>query len=451
MFHNISRIQNIDNDEMRDNNDIYRFLQNIFNIKNILIYIISFYISIISIKGKMNPFGLSILAASVCTQIPILGVLVATSIGIICASSIGTFIKYVITIILFLTMNVIIKPKKTTKDRNELYKLTYRLIFINLIIQLFGTNTLGFGNRLLYSIVHSAFVYIGYKICISGIATIKNIGIKKAFSNLELISAGVLVSILLLMNNNFMIFNINITNVLLIALVFYISYKNGYICGGISGLAIGLVGLLLGKSNILFMINLCLTGTCCGLFNDFRKTIALGVIILANIIFSGILQGNIQYFINIPGAIILFVLHLFIEEKSIDDLDNIMSSPLLLEEKFETSLTEAKVDNVDKTSIINDTIEEQEKDAENRDAFVKKFYQAFKAKNKNILYDKLNNDTDIVISIYEILKKNEAIEKDELIDILSKNDYYILSEDKSIKSSINEIIKIANKINKSDK
>ena len=441
MFHNISRIQSIDNNEIHDNNDIYRFLQNIFNIKNILIYIISFYISIISIKGKMNPFGLSILAASVCTQIPLLGVLVATSIGIICASSIGTFIKYVITIILFLTMNVIIKPKKTTKDRNELYKLTYRLIFINLIIQLFGTNTLGFGNRLLYSIVHSAFVYIGYKICISGIATIKNIGIKKAFSNLELISAGVLVSILLLMNNN----------VLLIALVFYISYKNGYICGGISGLAIGLVGLLLGKSNILFMINLCLTGTCCGLFNDFRKTIALGVIILANIIFSGILQGNIQYFINIPGAIILFVLHLFIEEKSIDDLDNIMSSPLLLEEKFETSLTEAKVDSTDKTSIVNDTIEEQEKDAENRDAFVKKFYQVFKTKNKNILYDKLNNDTDIVISIYEILKKNEAIEKDELIDILSKNDYYILSEDKSIKSSINEIIKIANKINKSDK
>ena len=34
MFNNISRIQNIDNDEMRDNNDIYRFLQNIFNIKN---------------------------------------------------------------------------------------------------------------------------------------------------------------------------------------------------------------------------------------------------------------------------------------------------------------------------------------------------------------------------------------------------------------------------------
>ncbi len=164
MFHNISRIQSIDNNEIHDNNDIYRFLQNIFNIKNILIYIISFYISIISIKGKMNPFGLSILAASVCTQIPILGVLVATSIGIICASSIGTFIKYVITIILFLTMNVIIKPKKTTKDRNELYKLTYRLIFINLIIQLFGTNTLGFGNRLLYSIVHSAFVYIVYQV-----------------------------------------------------------------------------------------------------------------------------------------------------------------------------------------------------------------------------------------------------------------------------------------------
>ncbi len=451
MFHNISKLQNIDNDEVRNNNDIYRFLQNIFSIKNILIYIISFYISLISIKGKMNPFGLSILAASVCTQIPILGVLVATSIGIICATNIGTFIKFIITITLFLTMNVIVKPKKTTKDRNELYKLTYRLIIFNFVIQLFGANSLGFGNKLLYSMLHCAFVYIGYKICISGIATIKNIGIKKAFADIELISAGILVSILLLMNSGLMLFNINIVNTLIMALVFYISYKNGYICGGIAGFVIGLIGLLLGKCNILYLINLCLTAICCGLFNDFRKTIALVVLIVSNIVFSAILQGNVQYFVNIPTAIILFIIHLFVENKNNENLDSILNQPLLLEEKFETSLTDSKQNNIDETNIINETEEQQEKDAENKDAFVKKFYQIFKTKNKNILYDKLNNDTDIIISIYEVLKKNDTIEKDELIDILSKNDYFILAEDKTIKSSINEIIKIANKINKNDK
>ena len=85
MFHNISRRQNNNySAEIYDNrSDIIVFLLNIFNIKNIIIYIISLFVSMLAIKGKVYPFALSILGASICTQTPIIGVLVTTSIGLI--------------------------------------------------------------------------------------------------------------------------------------------------------------------------------------------------------------------------------------------------------------------------------------------------------------------------------------------------------------------------------
>ena len=432
MFHNISNRQDtIYADEIHDNKEIFIFLKNIFNPKNLVIYIISFYISLLSIKGKMYPFALSIVGAGICTQVPIIGVLVATSTGIICATEVSAFVKFIITLIIFLVFNIVLKPKKTRIDRNEKYKLTYRLITFNFIIQFIGAHALGFGDRLLFAAIHSSFVYIGYKICICGLATIQNINNKKIFANIEMISASLLISVVLFMINKAMLFNINI---------------NGYICGGLAGFTIGLFGIIYSKCNILYLINLTLTGVCGGLFSEYNKLLALSVMIASNLIFSTILVGNPIYFVNIAGIILLYIMQLCV--KSNYQIDELIADIPLLEEKFDTSLEEKQIPpKSNDIKVIYETEEEIEKQKAARDSFIDKFYATFNKKKNNLLYEELNKNREILIDAYKAITNDELIDKEAFIKILENNNYFILSEDKNIKSSINEVIKIINKVN----
>ena len=446
MFHNISRRQNNNySAEIYDNrSDIIVFLLNIFNIKNIIIYIISLFVSMLAIKGKVYPFALSILGASICTQTPIIGVLVTTSIGLINVTTIDVFIKYLITVILFLIFNTIIKPKKSKKDRNEIYKLTYRLMFFNFWVQFFGASSIPFWGKVQFSFIHSTLVYIGYKICISGIATIKSINNKDIFSNIELISAGLLISIVLFMINNIMLFNINISNLLILLLIFYISFKNGFVCGGITGVVIGLFGILYSKCDILYLINLTLTGICGGLFNEYKKIISLTALIISNLIFSLIIQNNLWFFINIPGIVLLYIFSIFIKNNNDIDIDNLISNIPLLEEKFETSLVEHEMPKQE-TNMINETKADQEVYLANKSLFVEKFYTSFNKKKDSLLFDELSKHKEIIENTYDKIYRGEILDKDSFIKILELNNYYIMSEDKNIKSSINEIIKLINK------
>lgn len=447
MFHNISDIQDNNVDEIHDNKlEVLFFLRNIFNLKNILIYIISFYVSMLSIKGKIYPFALSTLGACVCTQTPIIGVLVATSIGLIYVTDISVFIRYIITVVLFSVFNIIIKPKKSKTDRNEMYKLTYRLMTFNFLVQFIGAGIAGFGNRLLYGFLHSAFVYIGYKICVCGIATIKNINRKDIFSNIELISAGLLISIMLFMLNNLMLFNIKITNLLMIFLIFYISFKNGYICGGLSGLVIGLFGILYSKCDILYLLNITLTGVCGGLFSEFNKLASITAIVISNLIISAAIHSNPIYFINIAGIIILYTLSIFVKDNMKIDVEDLVNNIPLLEEKLETSLVEKKALNVN-IPIIDETQQEMEQYIMRQSKFVDRFYTTFNKKTTNLLYDELIKNKDIIEKTYEKIDGGEAIDKDSFVRILEEKNYYIMSEDKSMKTSINEIIRIINRIN----
>lgn len=446
MFHNISDIQDNNVDEIHDNKlEVLFFLRNIFNLKNILIYIISFYVSMLSIKGRIYPFALSTLGACVCTQTPIIGVLVATSIGLIYVTDISVFIRYIITVVLFLAFNIIIKPKKSRNDRNEMYKLTYRLMTFNFFVQFIGAGIAGFSNRLLYAFLHSAFVYIGYKICVCGIATIKNINRKDIFSNIELISMGLLISIMLFMLNNLMLFNINIANLLMIFLIFYISFKNGYICGGLSGLVIGLFGILYSKCDILYLLNITLTGVCGGLFSEFNKFASLTAIVISNLIISAAIQSNPVYFINLAGIIILYTLSIFVKDNIKIDVEDLVNNIPLLEEKLETSLAEKKALDVN-IPIIDETQQEREEYIVRQSKFVDKFYTAFNKKTTNLLYDELIKNKDIIENAYEKIDGGETIDKDSFVKILEDKNYYIMSEDKSMKTSINEIIRIINRI-----
>ena len=69
MFQNIADMD-AQEENIKENNTIYR-LKNIFRYQNIIIYILTFLMSTLSIKGNIVPFGLAMVAACVGETVPL--------------------------------------------------------------------------------------------------------------------------------------------------------------------------------------------------------------------------------------------------------------------------------------------------------------------------------------------------------------------------------------------
>ena len=200
-------VQNIFNNSSIFYNNI--ILKNI-NIKLIILYIVSFFISMVGFNGELNPFAVSMLGAFCSLNIPV-GILV-----LLCA--IGTYlsfgtistIMYVMTAIIFISTIMVAKPKKFVgTEENEKIRLAKYLIISVIIIQILKLcvidNTV---YNILQSILYVGAVYIFYKIFVNSIGVIKNYGVKKVFSIEELIGTSLLLSIAISALGDFNIYGI---------------------------------------------------------------------------------------------------------------------------------------------------------------------------------------------------------------------------------------------------
>ena len=79
MFQNVANIGKREQIS-QESNIIYR-LKEIFRYQNIFIYVLTFLMSTLSIKGEIMPFGLAIMAACVGENVPIIGVFISAILG----------------------------------------------------------------------------------------------------------------------------------------------------------------------------------------------------------------------------------------------------------------------------------------------------------------------------------------------------------------------------------
>ena len=66
---------------MSKNNTNKEILKNLFNIKNIIIYIISFMVSTVGMGQEVSPFSIAVVGASLSGGVPAIGVVVAGLLG----------------------------------------------------------------------------------------------------------------------------------------------------------------------------------------------------------------------------------------------------------------------------------------------------------------------------------------------------------------------------------
>jgi len=442
-------------------------IMKVLTVKNVLIYILSFFLSMVQFNEGIYPFGLAITAACCSIGVPIGGIAIITSIGTLIKFGPLEMISYIITIIIFITSVMIVRPKYSIdENENEKQKLAKFLFFSCMIVQavkLMSTDVLIYNilQMLMFSIVTTIF----YKIFVNSIGVVKYIGIKRVFSVEELIGISLTIAISITAFSGIKILGMSISNVLCIFLVLLLGWTNGVLVGGTAGITIGVVLGIIGVQDPLLISFYALSGMLAGLLNRFGK---IGVVIgfvIGNAILTYFTNGNTEALIHLR-EIFIAALGLILVPKTVEiNIDDLVGRRTYLPKTQEKMLvghkeTVNKLNSVSETineiagiyHIENQNVTEFEKEQEN--LFKEELINNISNMTENLLYDDITNlDNHILENIYMELTKKEELTLEDLIEIFSNHNNYIigLEENAEQKSEVTSILKVINytyKINK---
>ena len=479
MFQNIANDFSDNNknhykDVKLNNEEIGMFLKRAFSRQNIILYVISFMISMVSFGGDISlglaPFGLAILAAAASSGIPISIVYIITLLGSFVGLGKDITANYFLTSLVFFATLFIVKTKKQV-DYNEKLKLGKNIIIsifvVNIVPMLFTTLKL---SNVIFTVLLSIITYIFYKIFVNAIDVIYEYGEKKVFSIEELMGASLLLAIAITALEPINILGYSLKNVLCILIVLILGWKSGILVGTTGGVTIGIVLGIIGNEPPITIAAFAIAGMLSGIFSKVGK---LGVIIgfiAGNIIITYVSNDNIEPIILFQEILIASLGLLLIPKKAEVAMNELFDNSTLLPDMNKRALEESK-ETVNKLSNISETISEMAKsydevaatvlenkedltcELENKEIFKKELNNNIDGMEDNILYDDIKNSDEIINDIFKHLSKNKKLTKDVLILIFAKyNNYIIGTENGNINSSVeNDMKDMIDVINKSYK
>lgn len=477
MFQNIANDFNTEKNHYKDvkfnNEDMRIFLRKAFSRQNIIIYIISFMISMVSFGGDISlglaPFGLAITAAIASSGIPISFVYIVTLLGSFFGLGKEITLNYFLTSLVFFATLFIVKTKKQT-DANEKMKLGKNIVIsilcVNIIPMIFTTLSI---SNVIFSIILSIITYIFYKIFVNAIDVIYEYGEKKVFSIEELMGASLLLAIAITALDPINILGYSLKNVLCILVVLILGWKSGILIGTTGGVTIGIVLGIIGNEPPITIAAFALAGMLSGIFSKIGKIGVIIGFIAGNVLITYVSKENVEPIILFQEILIASLGLLLIPKKAEVAMNELFENSTLLPDMNKRALEESK-ETVSKLSNISETISEMAKsydevaatvveeknndidcELENKKIFQKELKSNLEGMEDNILYDDIKNSTEIIDDIFKYLNKNAVLTKDVLILIFAKyNNYIIGTENGNINISVeNDIKKMIDIINKS--
>ena len=475
MFQNIANDLNGKNhsqDVKFNNEEIKDVLAKIFSKQNIIIYILSFMISMVSFGGDVSlglaPFGLSIIAAAASSGIPISIIYIITLIGSYIGLGQDITFNYFLTSIVFFATLFIVKAKKQ-QEVNEKMKLGKNLVISILIVRvvpmIFTSINL---SSLITAIILSLVTYIFYKIFVNSIDVIYEFFNKKAFSIEELMGASLMLAIAISALEPITILGYSLKNILCILIVLILGWKNGILFGTTGGVTIGIVLGIIGNEPPILVAAFGIAGMLAGIFSKVGKMGVIIGFIVGNIVITYVSNGNIEPIILFQEILIASLGLLLIPKKAEFVLDDLFDKSSILPEMGKRVLTGSK-ETANKLNDISETISEIAKsyneaaatvveneetvknNNENRKIFKKELNNNLEGMEDNILYQDIISSEEIVNDIFDYLKNKNELTKELLIYIFAKyNNYIIGTEDGNTNVAVEKDIKeMINTINKS--
>ena len=216
--------QNITGD-FRDNKNEYKeenkrvstkdVLKRLFAKQNIMLYIITFMISMVGFDDNtlifsLVPFGLAIIAGALGNNRPIGIMYVLSLIGTFLKFGFNNLLVYFITSLVFFVLILLIRPK-IQENVNEKRKIGGHLVFAVILVQIIPMFFREFYVfDLLTSIMLGITTYIFYKIFVNSITMIIDFGTRRAFTIEEVMGTSLLLAIAVTVFGDLNIFGFSI-------------------------------------------------------------------------------------------------------------------------------------------------------------------------------------------------------------------------------------------------
>ena len=386
-------------------------------LKNVVWVVFSVLISLVNIKFNNEniviPISVAFLIAMIANDIPIVGVLIAEAITLAVRFGIGAFGIYVFEILMLILSIFVLKPIEIKLD-SERYKLGKRVIIITIIASLFiYMKKYPFYTVCEFTIFSLCLEYIFYKIFSNGINVLKNFRINKAYSEIEIISAGVFFVVLLSALLNFCNkYTAIIIGILIMADLWIVTSRLRFNYRIIATTAFYIVGFIMFDNPIQYFAYFIFIGIFSKFINKINKFILCVVnLFLITILIYLSVKYKFNLIILIEMLVGMFSL-LFIKViKKVDYTSDVKMLP------------EAVMEIEERQDI------EKEKLKEKLSTFKIKVKNAMSYNKTNILYDELYKDrNDVLGEIFKILENNNSISDEEIIKILNDKKVYLSEE-----------------------
>ena len=473
MFQNITR-DSLDNqneyNEESKKVSAKHVLKRLFAKQNIMLYIITFMISMVGFDDNtlifsLVPFGLAIIAGALGNNRPIGIMYVLSLIGTFIRFGFNNLLVYFITSLVFFVSILIVRPK-IQENVNEKRKIGGHLIFAVVLVQIvpmFFRTFYVFD--LLTSIMLGITTHIFYKIFVNSITMIIDFGARRAFTIEEVMGTSLLLSIAVTAFGDLNIFGFSIKNILSILIVLVLGWKNGVLVGATGGITIGVVlGVITGTEPIMIAAY-AISGLIAGLLNRFGR---IGVIVgfaLGNVVLAYAANGNTVQLIMFQ-EILIASLGLLAIPKSIEiNIEDLVGSTKLLPEVTERDLEENR-DTIYKLNSMSETIydmaesygeaaatiltekELKEQERTNIDIFLEELKKNIEELEDNMLYEEIYYPTEkLITDIFNYLLENDVITEKEFVKILEKNNNYIVGFENTKSQAKEDIYKMVKAIN----
>ena len=111
MFQNIADMDNHSEELEKNSSNVMYRLKEIFKYQNIIIYVLTFLMSTLSVKGEFAPFGLAMMAACVGETVPIIGVFVVAIIGTFVGNGLACLGDFVAISIIYFILVLLFKAQ----------------------------------------------------------------------------------------------------------------------------------------------------------------------------------------------------------------------------------------------------------------------------------------------------------------------------------------------------
>ena len=464
MFRNINA-NTIEPEKNKVKENMNKIFSNVFCKEYIVLYIISFMLSLVGIGGEFSIFSISMLGAFFATSVPLLGIVGISLVGNLIKFGVGGALDYFLTALVMIVSLFILKPIYNEQERNEKLKVGKNVFLATILVQIIKFAISGFTiYDILSSITISIIALVFYKIFVNSIVVLQDFTTKRAFSIEEVIGTSLILSIAVTAFGNLNILGIEIKNVLSILIVMVLGWKNGILVGTTSGVSIGVtLGVITGSEPIMIAAY-AISGMVAGILNRFGKIGVIVGFIIGNVVLAYVSNGYTVELIHFKEILIASIGLLAIPKTIHIDIEEFIGKSKLLPLTPNRALNRTKdmAENLNNVSeaiqemantyktVENTTFEANTTLNENKQIFIIELLGNLESYKENMLYDDISNpEGEIVDKIFNLLLEKQEIDREDLLKIFAEcNSYIIGFDDKDISNyleeNISQIIRIIN-------